>query len=81
MCVAASVGLCGGLVVVVGLWWLWVCGGCRSPAWDAVVGCGLLLAVICGGCRFVVAGAWWLWVAGVGCGGWVWVVVDSDCDW
>ena len=39
VCGAASVGLCG-LVVIVGLWWLWValiCGGC-----------GFVVAVICG---------------------------------
>ena len=32
-------------MVVVGLWWL-VPGGCGLPAWDVVVGYGLLLTVI-----------------------------------
>jgi hypothetical protein len=71
-----------GFVVAVGccdLWWLWVCGGCRSPAWDVVVGRGLLLAVICGGCRFVVAGGGGLpaWDVVVGYGLLLTVIGDS----
>ena len=44
-------GLCGGLVVIVGLWWLW------ADLW------WLWVALICGGCGFVVAGGYGFVVA------------------
>ena len=57
-------GLCGGLVVIVGLWWLW------ADLW------WLWVALICGGCGFVVAGGFVWWTCsdcGLICGGCGWL--------